>query len=105
MIEPKRGHIYRMEDPEYGRLHCLAIAVQSVPGLEGSFLAVRVTLMPRRVDFSGWVRLSSGDPCGGYIVVHDLDRVEICELADDLGMISMPTLNAVERSLKWMLGL
>lgn len=104
-IVPKRGHVYRMEDPEYGRLHCLALAVQSVPGMEDSFLAVRVTVTGQRHDFPGWVRLVSGDPCAGYVVVHDLDRVDTCELSEDLGHLAMVTLLEVERELKRMLGL
>lgn len=105
MIKPERGNVYRMEDPEYGRLHCLAIAVQSVPGMGDSFLALRVTVTGQRLDFPGWVRLTSGDPCAGYAVVHDVDRVDLDELTEDLGPLSPVTLLAVEQQLKRMLGL
>lgn len=104
-IVPKRGHVYRMEDPEYGRLHCLALAVQSVPGMEDSFLAVRVTVTGQRHDFPGWVRLVSGDPCAGYVVVHDLDRIDVDELSEDLGPLSASTMLQVEQQLSRMLGL
>jgi mRNA-degrading endonuclease toxin of MazEF toxin-antitoxin module len=105
VINPKRGCVYRMEDPEYGRLHCLALAVQSVPGMEDSFLALRVSVTGQRLDFPGWVRLTSGDPCAGYAVVHDIDRVDIEELAEELGPLSPVTMLAVEQQIKRMLGL
>jgi mRNA-degrading endonuclease toxin of MazEF toxin-antitoxin module len=105
MIILKRGHVYRMEDPEYGRLHCLALAVQSVPGMEDSFLAIRVTVTSQRLDFPGWVRMTSGDPCAGYVVVHDVDRVDTEEVSEDLGPLSGDTLFTVEQALKRVLGL
>jgi mRNA-degrading endonuclease toxin of MazEF toxin-antitoxin module len=94
-----------MEGPEYGRLHCLAIAVQSVPGMENSFRALRVTVTGQRHDFPGWVRLTSGDPCAGYVVVHDIDRVDTDELNEELGPLSPVTMLAVEQQIKRMLGL
>lgn len=105
MIHPQRGHIYRMEDPGYGRLHCLAIATQEFPGMENSFQAIRVTVTGQRYDFPLWVRLSSGDPCAGYVVIHDLDRVDTVELTEDLGPLSPDTLFTVEQALKRMLRL
>lgn len=105
MIHPQRGHVYRMEDPEYGRLHCLAIAVQEFPGMENSFQAIRVTVTGQRHDFPLWIRMHSGDPCAGYVVVHDLDRVDTDELTDDCGPLSSETLFSVEQALKKMLRL
>lgn len=104
-IVPKRGHVYRMEDPEYGRLHCLAVVTRPIPGMEDIFIAVRVTVTGQRHDFPRWVRLTSGDPCAGYVVVHDMSYRDTGELSEDLGPLSMVTLLDVERELKRMFGL
>lgn len=105
MITPMRGHVYRMTDPEYGTLYCLAISV--VPSYEGdrSILAVRVTVTGQMHHFPGWVRMNSGDPCGGYVVTHDLDRVDLDELTEDYGPLSMDTMVDVEKALRRMLGI
>lgn len=105
-IRPKRGHVYRLEeDPDFGRMHCLAVAAQDIPGMEGTFLAVRVTVTSQRHDFPMWVRLTSGDPCAGYVVTHDIDRRDNDEIVEDLGHLAMTTLLDVERELKRYLGL
>lgn len=106
MILPKRGHVYRLEeDPEFGRTHCLAVAVQHIPGMEDTFLAVRVTITSQRHDFPTWVRMTSGDPCAGYVVVYDIDRRDNEEITEDLGPLSLATLLNVERELQRCLGL
>lgn len=104
-IEPFRGHVYRMVDDEYGTLYCLVISTIPAFEADSSCLAARVTLTTQRHDFPGWVRLKSGDPCGGYVVTHDLDRVDHDELKEDIGPLSAETLLQVERALKRMLGL
>lgn len=104
-IEPVRGHVYRMIDDEYGILHCLIVSVFPAFETDSSCLAARVTMTPRRHDFPGWVRMMSGDPGRGYVVTHDLDRVDIGELKDDRGALSADTMFQVERALKRMLGL
>lgn len=106
-IEPQRGHVYRIQDPEYGTLHCLAVAVKTGPD-GGDCLAVRVTVTGQRLSFPGWVRMGSGDPAGGYITVsdiEDLDHVDREELVDDLGVLSPETMMLVEKELRKMLGL
>lgn len=102
---PIRGHVYRMEDAQYGTLYCLVLATDSAYAWDDSILAVRVTLAPAVHHFPGWVRMKSGDPTGGYVVVHDLDRVDTAELAEDYGPLSLDTLVEVEKALRRMLGI
>jgi mRNA-degrading endonuclease toxin of MazEF toxin-antitoxin module len=104
-ITPKRGHVYRMNDPEYGTLYCLAVSVMGAYEDDDSILAVRVTVTSQAHRFPGWVRMSSGDPCTGYVVTHDLDRVDIDELATDCGPLSVETMLDVEKALRRMLGI
>lgn len=104
-IEPTRGHIYRMYDPEYGTLHCLVISTIPASDVEDNCLAMRVTVTGKAHSFPYWVRLGSGDPGFGYVVVHDLDRVDHDELKEDLGPLSAETMGRVERELKRVLGL
>jgi mRNA-degrading endonuclease toxin of MazEF toxin-antitoxin module len=104
-IAPKRGHVYRMQGYASGPLHCLAIATSPVHPGDESFLAVRVSVTGQQLHFPYWVRLRSGDPCGGYVVVHDLDRVDLDELTEDLGPLSFESMFEVEKALKGMLGL
>jgi mRNA-degrading endonuclease toxin of MazEF toxin-antitoxin module len=101
---PVRGHIYRM-DGEYGRLHCMALATHPVYEGDKSFIALRVAVTSKHHSFPGWVRMNSGDPVNGYIVVQDLDRVDREELADDLGKLSIATMFEVEKALRAHLGL
>lgn len=103
--EAVRGHVYRMHDDEYGLLYCMVIS--TLPSFDGdtSCLAVRVTVTTASHSFPGWVRLESGDPGCGYVVTHDLDRVDHDELKEDLGPLSAMTLVKVEQALKRMLGL
>lgn len=105
MITPELGHIYRLEDPEYGRLHCLAVFVKEFPGLEKSFEALRVTVTSQRLDFPHWKRLSSGDPCTGYVVLYHRERVDHEEIAEDLGPLSMESWVDVRTSLRRLWGL
>ena len=100
-----RGHVYRIEDPDYGTLHCLCVSTERGTDSPDSFLAVRVTVTRQPRDFPGWVRLGSGDPVPGYAATDDLDRVEYDELAEDLGEISMETQLGVNQALRRMLGL
>ena len=102
---PIRGHIYRMYDPDYGTLHCLVISSEQVHGTEGSSLALRVTVTSQRYNFPYWVRLSSGDPCPGYAIAYDLDRVDHDELKEDLGELSAPTMLLVDQALRRHLSL
>lgn len=104
-ITPERGHVYRMYSDEYGRLYCMVISTVPAFEADSSCLAVRVSVTNKAHDFPGWVRLSSGDPGYGYVVTHDLDRVDFDELKEDLGPVSSNTLFAVEHALKRMLGL
>lgn len=101
---PPRGHIYRMNDPEYGTLFCLVVSAVYAR-LEETCVAVRVSVTNETRDFPGWVRLQSGDPAFGYVVTHDIDQVEHSELKEDLGALSMETMNAVEQALRRVLGL
>jgi mRNA interferase MazF len=94
-----------MYDQEYGTLHCLVISTLPAHDTDDSALAVRITMTTKAHSFPGWVRLSSGDPVGGYAVTHDLDRVDPDELKEDLGEISLDTLVKVRQALKHMLGL
>jgi mRNA-degrading endonuclease toxin of MazEF toxin-antitoxin module len=94
-----------MQDPEYGRLHCLAIGTSPVHPGDTSILAIRVTVTGQQLHSPYWVRLRSGDPCGGYVVVHDLDRVDLDELTEDLGPLSFESMFEVEKALKGTLGL
>lgn len=103
--DPQRGHVYRMSDPEYGTLHCLVISIASSYQGDESVLAVRVTVTGQIHRFPGWVRMTSGDPCAGYVVVGDLDRVDCEEFSQDLGPLSATTLFETEQALKKMLGL
>jgi mRNA-degrading endonuclease toxin of MazEF toxin-antitoxin module len=94
-----------MHGDDYGTLHCLLVS--TVPVCEGdmSCLAVRVSVTREPRRFPYWVRLGSGDPGFGYVVVHDLDRVEAEELKEDLGELSTESMFEVERALKSILGL
>ena len=103
-ITPVRGHIYRM-DSEDGRLYCMVIAVHPAYEGDSSFVAVRVSVTNQHRSFPGWVRLTSGDPATGYVIVQDLDRVDLEELTDDLGKVSMSTMFEVEKALRTYLGL
>lgn len=107
-VAPQRGHVYRMEDPGYGRLHCLVIAV-SPPELKDDVCqALRVTVTHNhRLSFPGWVRMRSGDPAAGYVIVSvpDLAHVDFDELTEDLGPLSMETMVEVEKALRTVLGL
>ena len=101
---PKRGHLHRMYDPEYGTLFCLTVSDRH-EDLGDTCIAVRVSITNDRRDFPGWVRLGSGDPAFGYAVVHDLDRVDHDELKGDLGPVCQETMQNVNRALKRLLGL
>lgn len=103
-VEPVRGHIYQMHDEEYGRLFCLAISTIPLSETDSSFLAVRVTVTNESHSFPWWVRLTSGDPAFGYVVTHDLDRVDVDELKEDLGEVSMETMYKVGQSLRRLIG-
>lgn len=103
-ITPERGHIYRMIDDEYGTLHCLVVSTIPAFEADSSCLAARVTVTRDKHDFPGWVRLASGDPGFGYVVTHDLDRVDLSELKEDLGELSIDTMMEVGRALRKMLG-
>lgn len=104
-ITPIRGHVYRMYDDAYGRLHCLVVSTIPAFEADSSCLAVRVSVTNERREFPGWVRLGSGDPGFGYVVTHDLDRVDLEELKEDLGPLSDATMYAVEQAMRRMLGL
>lgn len=103
-ITPRRGHLYRMHDEEYGTLFCLAVS-SPFAQLWGSFLATRVSITQETRDFPGWVRLHAGDPAFGYVVAHDVDRVDDDELKEDLGPLSAGTMLSVEHVLRRVLGL
>lgn len=96
----KPGHIYRMNNPHHKTLHCLAVDTRPAPGLEDSFGALRVTVTSRHHDFPDWIRLTSGDPCAGYIVVYDYERVGFDEIAEDLGPLSAESATAVREALR-----
>lgn len=100
MITVGPGHVYRLRDAGFGALHCLAVDTRPAPDLEDSFGALRVTVTSRHHDFPDWIRLSSGDPCAGYIVVYDYERVGFDEVEDDLGPLSLDTRTAVRAALK-----
>lgn len=107
-INPQRGHVYRMEDPDYGTLHCLAVAIPPAELNDDAFLALRVTVTRNhRLNFPNWVRMRSGDPTAGYVAVTipDLDHVACDELTEDLGPLSLETMVEVEKALKTVLGL
>lgn len=104
-ITPVRGHVYRIQDDKYGKLHCLVISTVPAFEADSSCLAVRVSVTHKRHDFPGWIRLASGDPGFGYVITHDLDRVALEELQEDLGPLSLTTMYAVEHALKRMLGM
>lgn len=103
VIEPRRGHVYRMFDQDYGTLHCLVISTLPAYDTDDSCLAVRITVTGTVHHFPGWVRLSSGDPVGGYAVTHDLDRADPEEMKEDLGPLSMDSMVKVEQALKRMM--
>ncbi len=93
-----------MHDEEYGTLFCLAMST-AYAQLHESFLAVRVSVTREARDFPGWVRLHAGDPDFGYVVAHDIDRVDRDELKEDLGPLSVGTMLGVEDVVKRVLGL
>lgn len=93
-----------MHDEEYGTLFCLALSTVYAQ-LHGSFLAVRVSVTQENRYFPGWVRLCAGDPAFGYVVAHDIDRVDHDELKEDLGPLSPGTMLGVEHVVKRVLGL
>lgn len=105
MIKPQRGHVYRMHDDEYGAMHCLVISTIPSADDDDSSIALRIAVTTTPHHFPYWVRLSSGDPTFGYVVIHDLDRVGHDELKEDLGLLSLETMVNVERSLKRLLNL
>lgn len=100
VIQPERGHVYRIHDDEYGRMHCLVISTVPSHDADTSCLALRVAVTNRRFHFPYWVKLGSGDPGFGYVVVHDLDRVGHDEMKEDLGPLSLETMMSVKQSLK-----
>lgn len=104
-LKPIRAHVYRMQDPEYGTLHCLCISTERGYLNPDSFLAVRVAVTRDRHDFPGWIRMSAGDPVTGYAATDDLDRVDYDELAEDLGQITMETEYKVKQAIRRMLDL
>lgn len=102
-VEP--GHVYRLRDVGFGTLHCLAVDTKPAPDLEDSFGALRVTLATQRHSFPDWVRFTSGDPCPGYAVVYDYERVGTEEIKENLGALSLDTWIEVRVALKRRLGL
>lgn len=103
-LTPVRGHVYRMND-EQAPLYCMAIAVLPAQADDPGFYGLRVTVTSARHDFPGWVRLNSGDPVGGYVCCHDLSWVELEELDQDLGPVSMETMLEIEKAVRRLFGM
>lgn len=99
-IKPQRGHVYRIQDPDYGTLHCLCVSAGRGYTNPDSFQAVRIAVTRERHEFPGWIRMNSGDPIPGYAATDDLDRIDYDELAEDLGEVTMETMDAVRRALR-----
>lgn len=105
VMTPQRGHIYRMKTSESQTLYCLVVIPPGINGLDDECKAVRVTVTHEHHSFPYWVRLSSGDPVSGYVVVHDLSWVGTEELESDLGEVSMETMVTVKQNLRRMFDL
>lgn len=105
LIVPQRGHIYRIAlQPDVAVLG-LVISNNIHNRAYDDCVTTAVTGKIREHGLPGSVRLGSGDPAFGFIVCRDIGMVAREEIKEDLGEVSVGTMDEVGRMLKMVLGL
>jgi mRNA interferase MazF len=106
MVPAQRAHIYRIQfDPEIAVLG-LIVSADWLNAQSDEYMVAQVTASGAdQRGMPGSVRLTSGDPAFGYIVCRDVGMVDHEEVKEDLGEVSMETMNEVSNALKLVLSL
>lgn len=104
-IAARHGNIYRIAlEPDVVVLG-LIISIDRLNDRHPDYTTVQVTASKLHEGTFGAVRLNSGDPAFGYVICRDSGMVRQEELKEDLGRLSMESLDNVKKALRLVYGL
>lgn len=100
--EPQRGQVYRC-NLGYGLKPWLVVSNNARNRLLNDIVAIRLTTTAR--DLPTWVKLSAADPLTGYANADCIEQLAKDELGEYLGVLSSPSMRAVNQALAVALAL